>query len=171
MPNKQKQHDKPPEASKKKRIFLILSWVIVVLWACVIFYMSSKSSTGLDQDLGIFSQVHQQLKLWQEGVFGPGVDIISPVAHFLEYLVFGVLLTNLLRQYMPLRRACVLAILIASAYGVTDEFHQYFVPGRMTDPIDWFVDTIGASLGAGLAYISYSRTASDNSGHIRRPQS
>ncbi len=46
--------------------------------------------------------------------------------------------------------AVVLAIVCASLYGVTDELHQYFVPGRACDPADWLVDTCGAALGAVL---------------------
>lgn len=46
--------------------------------------------------------------------------------------------------------AVVLAVACASLYGVTDELHQYFVPGRACDPADWLVDTCGAALGAML---------------------
>lgn len=46
--------------------------------------------------------------------------------------------------------AVVLAIACASLYGITDELHQYFVPGRACDPADWLVDTCGAALGAVL---------------------
>ena len=41
-----------------------------------------------------------------------------------------------------------LAVACASLYGVTDELHQYFVPGRACDPADWLVDTCAAALGA-----------------------
>jgi VanZ family protein len=44
--------------------------------------------------------------------------------------------------------ALLLITLIVSAYGVTDEFHQYFVPGRDCDVWDWVADTLGAFLGA-----------------------
>ena len=47
-------------------------------------------------------------------------------------------------------RAVLLAVACASLYGVTDELHQYFVPGRACDPADWLVDTCGAVLGAML---------------------
>ena len=41
------------------------------------------------------------------------------------------------------------AALIAATYGVTDEFHQSFVPGRDADPADLIKDLGGAILGAG----------------------
>ena len=45
-------------------------------------------------------------------------------------------------------RAVVTAIVIASLYGVTDEYHQRFVPGRSFDVLDMVADTIGSVVGA-----------------------
>jgi len=49
------------------------------------------------------------------------------------------------------RRAALLAVLLASAYGASDELHQYFVPGRSCDLLDWAADTLGALAGGLLA--------------------
>ncbi len=40
----------------------------------------------------------------------------------------------------------LLPIVFASLYGITDEFHQRFVPGRTCDVFDWAADTTGAAL-------------------------
>lgn len=133
--------------------FTLISWALVVLWAGFIFFMSSNSDTGLNEGLGLFSRIFQDLKALQAQLFGLDADIISSLAHFCEYTVFGALLANALRCHLPLGRACLLAIVCASLYGVTDEIHQLFVPGRMCDPMDWLVDTLGASLGSGLAFL------------------
>lgn len=84
--------------------------------------------------------------------------MLSPAAHFCEYAILGFLLANALRLHIPLARACLVAIACASLFGVTDELHQYFVPGRMCDPLDWLVDTLGASLGALVARAVFSRS-------------
>ena len=136
------------------RRFAIASWVFVALWAAFIFFMSSNTSTGLNEGLGVFSRIYQVMKDVQASLLGPGVDVLSSIAHFCEYTVFGALLANALRCHMPLGRACVLAIVCGSFYGVTDEFHQLFVPGRMCDPLDWLVDTAGSGLGSGLAWLA-----------------
>jgi VanZ family protein len=39
---------------------------------------------------------------------------------------------------------------VASAYGVTDELHQYFVPGRNCNVWDWIADTAGSIIGAAI---------------------
>jgi VanZ family protein len=45
-------------------------------------------------------------------------------------------------------RAVVAAIAIASLYGVSDEYHQLFVPGRTFDVFDLAADAIGSVVGA-----------------------
>jgi VanZ family protein len=46
------------------------------------------------------------------------------------------------------RWALLWTALISAVYGVIDEIHQYFVPGRDCNVWDWTADTIGAILGA-----------------------
>jgi VanZ family protein len=43
-------------------------------------------------------------------------------------------------------RVLGLAFLLPLAYGVSDEFHQHFVPGRSVDPLDVLADATGALL-------------------------
>jgi VanZ family protein len=46
----------------------------------------------------------------------------------------------------------MIGLAIASAYGVTDEWHQSFVAGRSADVLDWYSDSIGAALGLGACW-------------------
>ena len=39
-------------------------------------------------------------------------------------------------------------IFLGSLYGLADELHQYFVPNRYADPVDWVADTLGSAIGA-----------------------
>lgn len=48
-------------------------------------------------------------------------------------------------------RAVFGAILISSLYGVSDEYHQMFVPGRTFDVLDMLADAIGSVAGASAA--------------------
>ena len=50
-------------------------------------------------------------------------------------------------------RHFLLVTLIVAAYGMVDEIHQYFVPGRHASILDWVADLIGGFLGgiSGLA--------------------
>jgi VanZ family protein len=57
--------------------------------------------------------------------------------------------------------------LAASLYGIIDETHQYFVPGRDCNVWDWLADTLGAFLGAGamLAALRLYKPGQKNDQH------
>ena len=128
------------EKSKTYR-FAVMSWILVALWALFIFFMSSNTGDTLDDGDGIISLIFQWLKDLQAQVLPPGVDVVNPTAHFCEYLIFGALLANAWRTKVTLPWAVWAAVLCASLYGISDEIHQIFVPGRTADPIDWLVDS------------------------------
>lgn len=134
----------------------IIAWVLVVVWAIFIFFMSAHLGSDLDEGVGIVGAIKHWLNGVQASILGPNVDVVSPIAHFCEYAVFGVLLEWALGMHIDWKRALVFAVVIASMYGVTDEIHQYFVPGRMCDPLDWLVDTTGAFCGA-LCFLAAKR--------------
>ena len=74
--------------------------------------------------------------------------VIRKLGHFTEYLVFGVLIVRALRDADEWRwRHAVMAIALATLYAVTDEVHQYFVPGRTAAVGDVVIDGFGAFAG------------------------
>jgi VanZ family protein len=73
------------------------------------------------------------------------------ISHPIEYGVGAVLLCRALTggREVPLRLSTALtATLLATAYGLTDEYHQAFVPGRTSDPLDVAKDLAGAAAGS-----------------------
>ena len=88
----------------------------------------------------------------------PGGD---KLAHGAAYALLGLLLC---RAYagsgLGRAAAFALAVITASLYGASDEWHQSFVPHRSMDALDWLSDTVGATLGA-AAWLSL---------RLRRPQ-
>jgi VanZ family protein len=82
---------------------------------------------------------------------GPELPAFTRViAHFSEYFILAWLwiwaLIPVLRD-----RAIVAGALIAFLYALSDEFHQSFVPGRDSDPMDVLVDTLGIATASWLA--------------------
>ncbi len=63
------------------------------------------------------------------------------LAHGALYLILGGLL-----YFSFQKRQGVWTILIAALYGLSDEFHQSFVPGRTPELKDLIVDTTAALL-------------------------
>lgn len=141
---------------------LILSWTLVALWAAVIFFMSAHAGSDFDGE-GPLAAIKRWLVGLAAPVFGPDTDIVNVVAHFTEYLVFGVLLLLAVRRTWPALgwgKLALIAIAVASLYAITDELHQSFVPGRMCDPADWLTDTLGATLGSFAAALFAARAHS-----------
>ena len=96
--------------------------------------------------------------LWAAAIFAvsarPGSTLpggYSVQGHLGEYFVLGALLFWALSARRSDRDAVVLAVILGSLYGVTDEIHQHFVVLRTPDVTDWGLDTIGAFFGAWAA--------------------
>ena len=67
-------------------------------------------------------------------------DVSDKVLHAVEYGILSVLCRRAFRWAAGpavARQAVVSAIVAASAYGVTDEVHQFFVPFRESGWIGW----------------------------------
>ncbi len=80
----------------------------------------------------------------------PSYPYIDKLYHALAYSGVGFLggfwLTGFLKN-MPFKKVLFWGMGIASFYGMTDEIHQYFVPGRSVEILDWLADTVGGGLG------------------------
>jgi VanZ family protein len=105
----------------------IVAFIAAVLWAILIFCLSSIPGSG----------------------FPAHPNILNVIAHFGEYLVLAALLSLALNSPgQALWKTALIALAIASLYGGSDEIHQMFTDNRDTDPVDWATDTIGALVGA-----------------------
>lgn len=73
------------------------------------------------------------------------------LTHGGAYAVLAVLICRALAgglaATVPVKIALA-AVLASTLYGITDEVHQSFVPGRMPDVADVVKDFLGASVGA-----------------------
>ena len=71
--------------------------------------------------------------------------------HFVEYGGLGCLLCRAIDgEGLHLTPAVLLALAITSVYGASDEWHQFFTPGRSVDVHDWMADTLGGALGVAV---------------------
>jgi len=111
-----------------RRFFLLLT----CLWAGLIFYLS-----------------HQPGVLMQ-----PLFILQDKLMHFTAYAILGFLgmgsVRTMAHGYRP-EQAWMICLLVG-LYGISDEFHQYFIPGRMADALDVAADIAGGVLGTWLMY-------------------
>ncbi len=75
-----------------------------------------------------------------------GVVAGDKIVHFMVYGLLATLVCRLGHGW----RAAAQALLLTSAFGALDEWHQSFVPQRSADALDWFADTCGAALAIAL---------------------
>ena len=76
--------------------------------------------------------------------------------HLIGYVILSVLLLRALsrgRIAGVTWRTALLAILGSTLYGVSDELHQSFVPGRTPDVYDVMADAAGGCVGSALGGI------------------
>jgi glycopeptide antibiotics resistance protein len=74
--------------------------------------------------------------------------------HVPAYFILAMLWWRTLRtQKWSITAAVTAAVLVSAAYGVLDEVHQYFVPGRFLSVADATLNLVGALLGGAWALI------------------
>jgi VanZ family protein len=80
----------------------------------------------------------------------PGISVNDYFIHLFEYVALGMLLMwwRLHNPGASIAGALCQAIFLGSLYGLADELHQYFVPYRCADSVDWVADTMGTAIGA-----------------------
>jgi VanZ family protein len=97
-------------------------------WAALIFILSSFPNPPGDQS-----------QEWR-----------SMVGHLAEYFVLAFLAAKVLELWRPgwgVATVGLVAWACATAYGISDEFHQSFVPRRDASVFDVLMDSIGAAAG------------------------
>lgn len=110
----------------------VLRWGPALAMMALIFTASSFPS----QDLPNFG-------LWDR--------LVKKGGHMLGYALLTMAYARgLAAGARPTRRQLLAAIALAGLYGITDESHQLFVAGRGAAATDVLIDTVGASLGAGI---------------------
>jgi VanZ family protein len=106
------------------------------IWGLVIFVTSSIPSTSL-----------------------PKIDFLGSdkVAHTMIFFLFAGLTHRAIRFQVkyPLLATYHLTfcVIITAVYGVVDELHQYFVPGREVSMFDLLADLLGAALYVAIASV------------------
>ena len=84
------------------------------------------------------------------------VFIVRKGAHFTEYTILGGFLVPAVTEWMAVdktpvpdsvRSIRIISWLVGTLYAVTDEIHQYFVPGRSCELRDIGIDSCGVLAG------------------------
>jgi VanZ like family len=113
---------------------LLTSWSLSLLYMVVIFLLSMRS------DIPLFLEFD-------------GSDLVLHVA---EYGILGLLFSWALSSSGVKKGVFLYVVAIGVLYGIADELHQYFVPGRNASLLDVIADGLGSMLGACLFRMLHS---------------
>jgi VanZ family protein len=87
-----------------------------------------------------------------------GIGPFTSLAHFCEFAIFACFIIIALSAKVEKKWLLIsLTVIIATLYGVSDEVHQIFVPGRTPDIWDIVCDFSGAVAGSLITFAVYLR--------------
>lgn len=121
------------------KVLGIGSGTAAIAWMGLIFYLSPLSEAEASQGL-------------ESGALSWLGDLRSYAAHIVLYAVLAALIQVALWGWsleLQLRWVIVAAVL-ASLFGISDEYHQSFVTGRSATLVDGLVDSIAAFASSAL---------------------
>ena len=140
------------------KILRITAGVLALLWMCVIFVFSAQAkeessavSMGFSYRVVSSTGFLLHLNLDEEKLreIASGIEhTVRKAAHMTEYAILSICIYIWLGLWKSeWWKKCLAAFCIAALYAVSDEVHQYFVPGRAGRVSDVLIDSAGALLG------------------------
>ncbi|RGY96753.1 VanZ family protein [Clostridium sp. AM58-1XD] len=145
------------QRNRKNKNFIIKygKTALLILWMAVIFMFShapADDSTEVSRRAGriIGSITVKDFEEWsdkKQEVFLERIDhTVRKSAHFTEYMILGILCLAVLGSQKRGK-----SWLLGTCYAITDEIHQYFIPGRSCQISDMVLDSFGVAAGVILA--------------------
>lgn len=135
-------------------VFFVLAAAIMVLIFCMSAEdgnESSNTSSGVIAAVAtVLNPDFDNMTPAEQSEYISGFQfIVRKLAHFSIYTALGITLGSGMLTFFDMRLVCrgAIAFGIGVVYAVSDEFHQYFVPGRSCELRDVSIDSCGVLLG------------------------
>lgn len=130
-------------------IMTITVMVCVFLFSCENADDSSDTSGRfVNLIISIFYGDYDELPMWeQEEIRGNISHFIRKTAHFTIFAALGFFAFLTSGQRKLLCKGTAAVLIFCGLYAVSDEIHQYFVPGRACMLRDMLLDTCGSLAG------------------------
>lgn len=134
--------------------------LLSVVWMAVIFSFSCENGGESAESSGGFiryffytfsSEFGKISKSEQQAVIESYDHFIRKAAHFAIYAVLGSLIFSAAKSFgVKDEISFFISLMFGAAYAVSDEIHQYFVPGRACMLRDMLLDSCGVAFGAAV---------------------
>ena len=150
------------KAEHTSRRMLLFCRVVTFLWMGLIFAFSAQDASGSSQLSGQ-TAFHAAFWFWpgfsglsaeSQAVWVESVQfLVRKAAHFFVYTVLGILLYwDFIPSCGSVRKKVGWVWAAGTAYAVSDEIHQLFVPGRSGQVRDVLLDSVGVAAGILLSW-------------------
>lgn len=138
----------------QKKINRVLRWVLLIAWLVFIFIMSNTPGDLSTEQSDIVVRLIGKLGVDISGEFKSTISFcVRKAAHVSEYTILFILVYRVLVLYIEKRRTRLYALIVVFLYASSDEFHQYFIPGREAAFRDVLIDTSGGLIGILLTLV------------------
>jgi VanZ family protein len=89
----------------------------------------------------------------------PWFPFADKLAHLAVYCGLGLLVVRAVSASFRLKPlwSTAVTVLAGTIYGVTDELHQSYVPGRAVEGLDLLADTLGVALACAVWFLLLPR--------------
>lgn len=142
--------------SKNKKL---IWWLAALFWCSFIFANSQISSDGSGK---ISGSIVILINNFLQNILGQNFYItnfaVRKSAHFSEYFILGLLFHKCFSKTDSWTYSFLYPVIAGVIYAISDEVHQYFVPGRAMTIVDVLIDTAGVILAvSAFKYVNERR--------------
>lgn len=124
-----------------------IRWMLVILWALVIFLFSSQIGEESGNNNRFIILMFNKIGINLDIIFkGNANIIIRKLGHFTEFFILYLLIFNALIVDFKYNKTIYVSLILVFIYACLDEIHQMFVPGRYAAFKDVLIDTGGGVL-------------------------
>ena len=111
-----------------------IHWIITLIYVCLITILSHQPADNISD-------------------VSPGINNVDKLFHFIEFSILGFLVFGSLSlNSKEFDLIFNLSIKIGILFSCLDEYHQSFIDGRDSSPVDLIFDILGVFFGTFLHY-------------------
>lgn len=133
-----------------KKQTAVICWFFTISYMGLIFYLSSLEDTELSQsyvNLICYFFPNKSPELLHPPQY------FDKILHVINYAILAFLSYFSFKKSGVMKYVFLLSVVLAVLYGITDEFHQFYVAGRHASVRDVIANSVGALLGSYLANV------------------
>ncbi len=131
----------------------IINIILIIAWMGIVFGFSNQGgtksgNTSRKVTVTVVQAVSNKTIEENEQIIEISEKIIRKMAHYTIYMVGGCLIINYAyTTSQNTKKKILYSTIFGACYAITDEIHQYFVPGRSARLFDVGIDILGVITG------------------------